>query len=65
MPKFALLGKPNSRAMNISSFCLKLGLSALLLPLAAAAQDSPEPERWNAKFQATYIRQAKPGFPAS
>ena len=51
--------------MNVSSFCLKLGLSALLLPLAATAQDTPEPERWNAKFQATYIRQAKPGFPAS
>ena len=44
---------------------MKLGLCALLLPCAAAAQDADESERWNAKFQATYIRQAKPGFSAA
>ena len=51
--------------MNLSSLCLSLGLLVLLLPCAAQAQDIPEPEHWNAKFQATYIRQAKPGFPAA
>ena len=44
---------------------MKLGLCALLLPCVAAAQDALEPERWNAKFQATYIWQAKPGFSAA
>lgn len=45
--------------------CLSALLPFLLLPLAAAAQDAPEPERWNAKFQATYIWQTKPGFGAA
>lgn len=44
--------------------CLNLSL-ALLWPGAAAAQGSPEPERWNARFQATYIWQTKPAFPAA
>ena len=51
--------------MNLPSLCMKLGLCALLLPCVAAAQDALEPERWNAKFQATYIWQAKPGFNAA
>lgn len=51
--------------MNLPSLCMKLGLCALLLPCVAAAQDALEPERWNAKFQATYIWQAKPGFSAA
>ncbi|MFI5447826.1 carbohydrate porin [Polaromonas sp. UC242_47] len=38
---------------------------AAWLPLAAAAQDAPEPERASAKFQATYLWQSKPGFPAA
>ncbi len=40
-------------------------LAALLLPGAVAALDAPEAERANAKFQATYIWQTKPGFPAA
>ena len=50
--------------MNLPALCMKLGLCALL-PCVAAAQDALEPERWNAKFQATYIWQAKPGFSAA
>lgn len=46
------------------NLCLA-ALLPLLLPLAAAAQDAPEPELWNAKFQATYIWQTKPGFAAA
>ena len=44
---------------------LPLCLAALLLPGAALALDAPEAERANAKFQATYIWQTKPGFPAA
>lgn len=47
-------------------FFLSLNLClAAVLPLAAAAQDAPEPERASAKFQATYLWQTKPGFPAA
>ena len=46
---------------------LNLCLSALLLPCVAAAQDAPapEPERWNARFQASFIWQTKPSFAAA
>ncbi len=37
----------------------------LLLPAAAMAQDAAEPERFNAKVQATYIWQTKPAFAAA
>ncbi|MDW5441277.1 carbohydrate porin [Polaromonas sp. SM01] len=48
------------RSLRTLPFCL-----AALLPLAASAQDAPEAERWNAKLQATYLWQTKPGFPAA
>ena len=39
---------------------------ALLLPVVTAAQTAvPEPEAFNAKFQATYIWQTKPAFKAA
>ena len=51
--------------MKLLSRCLYLGLLMVQLPCAALAQDlAPEPERWNAKLQATYIWQAKPSFSA-
>lgn len=51
--------------MNLSLRYLSLCLSTLLVPCAASAQDAPEPERSNAKFQATYIWQTKPSFAAA
>lgn len=51
--------------MNLSPRYLTLCLSALLLSCAASAQDMPEPERYNAKFQATYLWQTKPSFAAA
>jgi len=51
--------------MKLLSKCLYLGLLMMQLPCTAAAQDlATEPERWNAKLQATYIWQAKPSFSA-
>lgn len=51
--------------MKLLSKCLYLGLLMVQLPCTAAAQDlATEPERWNAKLQATYIWQAKPSFSA-
>ncbi len=50
--------------MQLPPLWIKLGFCALL-PCAAVAQDTLEPERWNVKFQATYIRQAKPAFSAA
>lgn len=40
-----------------------LSLAGLLVPVACGAQ-TPEVEDWNARFQATYIWQAKRPFSA-
>lgn len=37
---------------------------ALLAAVRVAVADLPEEERWNARFQATYVWQAKPSFDA-
>jgi high affinity Mn2+ porin len=53
--------------MVLKAFTLVSGHCAIarlmLLPLTAAAQAPPE-ESWNAKFQATYVRQTKQPFDA-
>ena len=52
--------------VKLSIRCVVLSLCLATLPAAALAQDAAvQPERWNAKFQATYIRQAKPDFSAA
>ena len=43
-----------------------LGMAGAVLPPAAcAAADAAEEERWQARFQATYVRQEKPPFAAA
>lgn len=51
--------------MNLSLRCAVLALCLATLPAILLAQEAAVPERWNARFQATYIRQAKPAFSAA
>lgn len=51
--------------MKLSIRCVVLSLCMATLPGALLAQDAAIPEGWNARFQATYIRQAKPAFSAA
>lgn len=49
--------------MKLSIRCVALTLCLAALSAAVLAQDAAvQPERWNARFQATYIRQVKPAF---
>ena len=52
--------------MNKNIAALSLIWMALLVSAGVSAQETvPDPETWNAKFQATYIWQKHPGFSAA